>query len=349
MRIWPISFTHKPPSAQATAIRNRGWLFVVPTALIIVAMVSLCVGASGVSIGQSVRALFGGDTQSVAYRVLMYIRLPRLLGALSAGAALAVSGTLIQAVLHNPLAGPNVIGVNAGAGFFALLGILLFPGVQAAVPTLSFIGALFACLLIYAIAQRTGASRLTLVLAGIAISGILGAGIDTITTLDADVLLQYQSFRVGGFSGLSLTMLQPAIWYIVVGLILALCCAADMNVLMLGEQTAASLGLHVARVRFVLLATAAVLAGSAVSFAGLLGFVGLIVPHICRHIWGGDHRILLPASMGVGALFVLTCDLLSRILFMPYEIPVGILMSLMGGPFFLWLIFRYRRRRSSHD
>ena len=348
MRIWPISSIHKHPSRKTTAVRNRGWLFAVPVALAAVGIVSVCVGASGVSIGQSLHALLQGDTQSVAYRVLMYIRLPRLLGAVLAGAALAASGTLIQAVLHNPLAGPNVIGVNAGAGFFALLGILCFPGVQAAVPTLAFIGALFTCLLIYGIAQRTGASRLTLVLAGIAISGILGAGIDTITTLDVDVLLQYQSFRIGGFSGLSFSMLQPAVWYIGLGLIAALCCGADMNVLMLGEQTAASLGLHVRRIRFLLLTTAAVLAGSAVSFAGLLGFVGLIVPHICRQIWGEDHRILLPASMGVGALFVLLCDLLSRVLFIPYEIPVGILMSLIGGPFFLWLLFRYRRGRA-HD
>ena len=150
---------------------------------------------------------------------------------------------------------------------------------------------------------------------------------------------------VGGLSGVTLSGLKGAVLYLITGTLLALLLAADLNVLCLGEQSAASLGLHIGAVRFLGILAAALLAGAAVSFAGLLSFVGLLAPHIARRLVGNNHRILLPAAMLLGAAFVVLCAVLARCLFAPFELPVGILLSLIGGPFFLGLLLHGRGRR----
>ncbi len=316
--------------------------------LAVVCAASVCMGATQVSLSQMAASLLGKDPASSAYKIVWFVRLPRTGAAVLAGLALAVSGTIIQAVLNNALAGPNIIGVNAGAGLSTLLCAVLFPSMYAILPAAAFIGALVACLIIYAVAYKTGASRITIVLAGVAISSIFSAGIDTITTLYPDVVVGASSFMMGGLANVTAKALGFAVWYILIGFALAWALSFEMNVLALGDETAASLGLHIQRVRFVLIVLAALLAGAAVSFAGLLGFVGLIVPHAARFLLGNDHRYLVPASALLGAAFVAFCDLLSRILFAPYELPVGILMSFIGGPFFIYLILKKKRGRM-HD
>ena len=188
-----------------------------------------------------------------------------------------------------------------------------------------------------------GASRITVVLAGVAISSIFSAGSDLITTLSPDTTLGRSAFMIGGFADVSTARLRTAALYILPALAISLLLAGDLDVLALGDEVAASLGLRVRRTRVLLLAFASVLAGAAVSFAGLLGFVGLIVPHAVRRAVGGEHRQLLPLSMLGGALFTLLCDTAARTLFSPYEVPVGILLSLVGGPFFLFLLLRNRK------
>ena len=257
-----------------------------------------------------------------------------------------MSGTVLQGVLANPLAGPNIIGVNAGSGFFVLAASLLFPGRWELVPLAAFGGALLACGIIYALAASTGASRITIVLAGVAVSGFFGAGSDAITVLAPDTWLGANTFLVGGFSGVSAEAIRFALWYILGGLLLALLLSHDLNILSLGEEMARSLGLSVGVCRLLFVLTAAVLAGGAVSLGGLLGFVGLIVPHAARFLAGEDNRLLIPAAALLGASFVVGCDLLSRLLFAPYELPVGILLNFLGAPFFLWLLFRERRRKA---
>ena len=252
---------------------------------------------------------------------------------------------MIQAVLNNAMAAPNIIGVNAGAGLGVTLLVALAPGAAASLPFAAFFGALAACLCIYAIARRTGASRMTITLVGITISSILTAGINLIKTIFPDSIYNTHGFLVGGISGVSMTKLSPACWLIGLGLLAALLMARDIDVLNLGEDTAASLGMNVKLSRFLLLMLASLLAGSAVSFAGLLGFVGLLGPHIARRFVGSRHRLLLPFSAMGGAVLVLLCDLLGRVLFAPYEIPVGIILSFVGGPFFLTLILLQRKSR----
>ena len=219
------------------------------------------------------------------------------------------------------------------------------PAAVSYLPYAAFFGALAACLCIYAIAARTGASRMTITLVGITISSILTAGINTVKTVFPDSLYNSNAFLVGGISGVSMARLSPACWLIGLGLVCAWLMAKDTDVLNLGEETAGSLGMNVKATRFLLLLLASVLAGSAVSFAGLLGFVGLLAPHICRRFVGGAHRRLIPACALGGATLVLLCDLAARLLFAPYELPVGIILSLVGGPFFLMLILVQRKSR----
>lgn len=294
---------------------------------------------------QLVSALYGREPSDPVWRILVHVRLPRTLAGFAAGGALAVAGALIQSVLNNAMASPNVIGVNAGAGFFAMLAVTLTPGMAGALPAASFFGALCTALFVYALAVKAGLSRTTLILAGIAVSSILTAGVNAITLLFPDDVIGATGFMLGGFSGVTLSSVGGAAWYLLAGLLLAFVLAADLNVLQLGEESAQSLGLHLGRTRFLAILAAALLAGGAVSFAGLLGFVGLLVPHMARRLTGHDNRWLLPACLLLGGAFVLLCDVLARVLFAPFELPVGIVMSLLGGPFFLVMLLRRKRSR----
>lgn len=320
---------------------NKGRLAVLALLLLLLAFsvfASLRFGSQSLPFSE---LLSGSGT---AGAIFLYVRLPRTVAALLAGAALATAGVLIQSVLNNSMASPNVIGVNAGAAFFALLAVTLFPGTAASAPA-AFLGALLTTLFIYGLAVRAGLSRGTLILAGIAVSSILNAGVDALSLLFPDESIGSTAFMLGGFSGITLTRVLSARPYLLAGFLLALFLSAELNILQLGEESALSLGLSVKRTRFLAILAAALLAGSAVSFAGLLGFVGLLVPHMARRLIGRDNRWLIPASALLGASFVLLCDTLARILFAPYEIPVGIVMSLLGGPFFLYLLLRHKRSR----
>lgn len=308
-------------------------------------LLSLRCGSQDISFRELLATLSRGDSGSAAWRILVHVRVPRTLAGLAAGSALALAGALIQAVLNNAMASPNVIGVNAGAGFFAMLAVTLAPGIPGLLPAASFAGALCTALFIYALAARAGLSRTTLILAGVAVSSILTAGVNALTLLYPDDAVGATGFMLGGFSGVTLASVTSAGGYLAAGLLLAVFLAVDLNVLQLGEESAAGLGLHVGLVRFLAILAAALLAGAAVSFAGLLGFVGLLVPHMARRLTGSDNRWLLPASALLGGGFVLLCDVLARVLFAPFELPVGIVMSLLGGPFFLSLLVRHKRSR----
>ena len=341
MAIWRTSSTRRFPWT------DRPVLLLCALGILLAALTALAVslGPVQVPLSQLWGFLLVEEIPQSSWNILRHIRLPRAAAAVLTGAALAVSGAVLQAVLMNPLAGPNIIGVNAGSGFFVLAAALLFPGRWDVTPLAAFSGALLACGIIYALAAKTGASRITIVLAGVAVSGFFGAGSDAITVLVPDAWAGASAFLVGGFSGVTTGQLSFALWYVLGGLLSALLFSHDLNVLALGEETARSLGLPVKGCRFLFLAIAAVLAGGAVSMGGLLGFVGLIVPHAARFLMGEDNRLLLPAAALLGGAFVVGCDLLSRLLFAPYELPVGILLNFIGGPFFLWLLLKERRRR----
>ena len=308
--------------------------------LILSSLAGIFLGAVGISPAQ-ILADISQSGLSKGERILLYVRLPRVLGTILAGAALAVSGAIIQAVLGNPIAAPNIIGVNAGAGFFTVLCLAVFPNSLSYLPAAAFLGALAAVMLVYTIAKKTGASKMTLVLSGVAVSSLMNAASDTVITLFPDALTGFSSFRAGSVSGLSLSEISPAWIYILVGICGAFLLSHDLDILSLGDKTAQSLGLNVSLVRFIFLAISALLAGAAVSFSGLIGFVGLIVPHIVRRLSGtSENRIIIPLCAIFGGAFVNVCDIVSRTIFAPYELPLGICISYIGAPFFIYLLIR---------
>ena len=319
----------------------RSWqISSTPKALFWGALAALTLLSAALSMGFGSVAL--SSAPEAAFRIMMYIRLPRTCAALLAGAALAAAGAVIQTVLHNPLASPGVIGVNAGAGLLVAVVCAIAPAAQKYTPAVAFAGALAAALLVTGAAQVTGASRLTVVLAGVAVSNIFSAGIDAVVTFVPEALGGVSDYRIGGFSGVTMERLAPAAVIVAVAMVGIFAMTIQMDVLALGSDTAKSLGLNVSLVRLVLLIFAAALAGAAVSFGGLLGFVGLIVPHAIRRIFGEESLPLVAGSALGGGFFVTVCDLVARTIFAPYELPVGVVLAFAGAPFFLWLLFRQR-------
>ena len=321
-------------------------LFLLGVLMLASVVLSLCAGSASVGPGEVFAILTGQVTEGTAYTIVRFSRLPRTLGCVLAGCALAVSGAVIQSVLANPLAAPNVIGVNSGAGLMVALSCALFPAGAAAAPVMAFLGALAGVMLVLFLAERTGAARITLVLAGVAVSSMFSAGIDAVVTFVPEALNGYSDFRIGGMSNLTVERLMPAGGIILAALLGVFFLCAEMDVLILGGDTAQSLGLNTRRVRLTLLTLAAALAGGAVSFCGLLGFVGLIVPHVMRRLVGEESRFLLGGCALGGAALLTVCDVLARTLFSPYVLPVGIVLSLLGGPFFIWLLLRQRGGRN---
>ena len=278
--------------------------------------------------------------------IFRFVRLPRTLACLLSGAALAVSGAVIQGVLYNKLASPSIIGVNAGAGLAVTVCCALGALSGWAIAGAAFLGALTAVLLIVFAAEKAGASRTTVILGGVAVNAFLNALSEAIVTLIPEVGMMAGDFRVGGFGSVSYVRLIPAGILILAALTAVLSLRNELDVLALGEETARSLGMRVREMRILLLVLSAMLAGAAVSFAGLLGFVGLIVPHGIRRIAGSESRYLLPLCAVGGAAFVTFCDTAARVLFAPFELPVGILLSVLGGPFFLVLLMKRKGGRS---
>lgn len=311
--------------------------------------------AAGISFGSVnihftdiIAALCKKNIGSTAYILITTIRIPRVLGGLFAGIGLASAGVILQSVMNNSLASPNTIGVNSGSGFFVMLSMLFFPANTTLTPFAAFLGALLTTISIFLLASLSDSSRTTIVLAGITVSAFLNAGINTIKLLNTDLTIDMTSFLIGSLSGLTINrLILPAV-LIIVAFFFSLFFTKPLNILGFGDDIARSLGLRVNLTRFLLLTLSSILAGSVVSYAGLLGFIGLIVPHICRSLFGNDVRFLLPCSALLGASFVILCDLIGRVLFAPFELPVGIIMSFIGGPFFLYLLLKKKGGRRVH-
>lgn len=285
-----------------------------------------------------------GKGEAVKRSIILNVRLPRNICATIVGASLAVSGSLLQGVMRNPLAAPNLIGVSAGGGLAAMVVLVLLPGFAGALVPAAFIGALCATALIYLLAWKRGASPTRLVLAGIAMSSLLGSFTNALMIFFPDRVSGVLDFLVGSLSGRTWRHVQSAWIYSLAGLAVAFAAAPRLNVLALGDETATGLGLDVETTRAIAVAASSLLAASAVSVAGLLGFVGLIAPHIARTLVGPDFRFGLPASALFGAGLLTACDAAARLLLDPIELPAGIVMAALGAPFFLYLL----RRRMRH-
>lgn len=319
---------------------RRIYLILLPLLMLTMAA-GLCFGSAPLSLSELAS---GAGTARV---ILLGVRLPRVMAGLLAGVGLSAAGVLLQTVTANDLASPNIIGINSGAGLAVILLLTLAPKAGGWLPVGAFCGAFGAALVILAAGSRLGSSRSGILLIGIAITTLFNAAISFLSLLDEGILAQYNHFTVGSLRGLHMQeLLVPGI-IIFFGFCGALALSGRLSVLSLGDAAASALGVRVKALRLAALGCAAACAAAVVSFAGLLGFVGLVVPHIARALAGERPARLLPVAALTGGILVILADLLGRTLFAPSELPVGILMSLVGAPYFLILLIR-RKHHAEH-
>ena len=315
-------------------------IFILLIAVIACMIISLIWGSTPVSLAEIWRTLWADELTDTASQIIWNIRLPRNIVAALVGACLAVSGAIVQAVMKNPLADPQIVGVSSGAGLAGVMVLILFPGYDYIVPLVAFLGAMGAALMVYALAWKNGVRPSRIILAGVAVSAFLGSGISALLVFYGDRVQGALLWMVGGLSARSWPQVEVLFPYAMIGLFLACLGAKRLTILSLGDETAKGLGLKVEQTRFMMTAVAALLAAGAVSIAGLIGFVGLVIPHMLRLIIGNDYAYLLPGSVLLGAFVLVVSDTVGRVLMSPIEIPVGIIMAFFGAPFFLYLLRR---------
>jgi len=324
------------------AVLARGGLpLLLLTLLAAGLLISLGAGAASLSLSE-VLGVVMERSDSPASRIVWDIRMPRALLAALVGMNLAISGTLLQGIMRNPLAAPDIIGVTAGAGLGATAMLVLTQGLPTLLPIVAFVGAMVAALVVYTISWQpgVGTSPVRMVLAGIAVNVMLGAFTSFLMVAFGDRVQQVVFWMSGNLVDSSWTKVRLILPYSLVGLVAALLLIRPLNLLQLGEEVATGLGIHVERTRLIAMAAAALLAASAVSVAGLVGFVGLVIPHLMRMLTGHQHGRLLPAACAAGAGLLVWADLAARNVLAPAELPVGILTALLGGPYFIFLLYR---------
>lgn len=300
---------------------------------------SLTKGSSVISLEQIMQILLepGNDPQS---QIIWNIRMPRTIVGALVGVNLALSGAILQAIMRNPLADPHIIGISSGAGLAGVVIMILFPALEYLITPVAFVGAMLAAVCIYILAWKNGIKPVRIILAGVAVSAFLSAGISGLMIFYSDRVHGALMWMVGGLAARSWPHVHIILPYAIIGLLLAFASAAYLNILQLGDEMARGLGVNVEITRIAMTAIAALLAASAVSVVGLLGFVGLVVPHAARLLIGSDYRLLLPASALLGIAIVTLSDTFARVIFAPIELPVGIIMAFLGAPFFLFLLRR---------
>lgn len=330
-------------SAERFGVGRGAWRAGVLLLFLVLALagsfLSLTKGSSVITMGQIADILLhpGTDPQS---QIIWNIRMPRTIVGALVGINLSLSGAILQAIMRNPLADPHIIGISSGAGLAGVVIMILFPALEYLITPAAFVGAMLAAVCIYILAWKNGIKPVRIILAGVAVSAFLSAGISGLMIFYSDRVHGALMWMVGGLAARSWPHVQIILPYAVIGLLLALASAAYLNILQLGDEMARGLGINVEVTRVLLTAVAALLAASAVSVVGLLGFVGLVVPHAARLLIGSDYRYLLPASALLGIAIVTLSDTFARVVFAPIELPVGIIMAFLGAPFFLVLLRR---------
>lgn len=339
------TLTEQTPRART----RRGLLGVgllgAAVVVIVVAVLSVAFGARGVGLADVMGAL-GGSTET-ASEAAVAGRIPRTLLALLVGGALGVAGAVMQGVTRNPLADPQILGVNMGASLTVVVGIAYFGlSSQTGYIWVAMAGAAAAAVFVYLIGSmgRGGATPLKLALAGAATSVALSSLVSAVLLPRVDVMTQFRFWQIGGVGGATYAALGQVLPFLVVGLVLCVLSARTLNSLALGDELAAGLGEHVLRGRLLAALGAVILCGATTAVAGPIGFVGLVVPHVCRLVVGVDHRWLIPYCALVGAALLTAADIVGRIVMRPEELEVGIVTAFIGAPVFIAIVRRTRMR-----
>jgi len=321
------------------------WLMLMSISMLVCMLLAANLGAMPLSL----RTLWQAPLSDLAWQIWLTIRLPRVLLAVLTGMALAVSGVVMQGLFRNPLADPGLLGISSGAGLAVALSVVLpvsLPPLLALwLPSLAaFAGSLVVTLLIFSFSRLAQGQLARLLLVGIAINALCGAAVGVLSWLSNDQQLRQLSlWGMGSLTGAQWPSLLVCALLIVPALLLVQTRARRLNLLQLGEEDAHYMGVDVKRTQRQLLVLSALLVGTAVAVSGIIGFVGLVVPHVMRFCLGSDHRWLLPGAALAGAILLLLADTLARTVVIPAEMPVGLLTSLLGGPWFLWQILRQQR------
>lgn len=324
-------------------IKTRGGIIAVLTFVLALTagLIAIGLGSVSIPIPEILHTLFNPDADTINHTIILNIRLPRVLLALIIGANIAISGAILQAVMGNPLADPGLTGVTSGAAVFVLIIMLVMPEYTQFVPLAAFVGGILAAAIVYMLAwRRNGISPITIILAGVAVNAMCGGGVGYLSIMFSDRLpsaLQWLNGSLAAKGNQALLMVLP---YSIIGWIASIFAIRKTNVIRMGDQVAMNLGENVNRIRILLSILAVFLAAVSVAAVGMIGFVGLIVPHMARFLVGSNYKYLMPMSMALGALVLLIADTGGRTLFSPMEIPAGILMAVIGGPYFLYLMRR---------
>ncbi|MBQ8974871.1 MAG: iron ABC transporter permease, partial [Oscillospiraceae bacterium] len=289
-------------------------------------------------------AVLTGGGSATARIILYQVRLPRAAAAVLCGGALSVAGLLLQSALGNALASPGVMGINSGGGLFALISALIFPWSALSRTALAFAGAMCSALVVYFISKKAGVSRSTLILSGVAVSALMSAGVNIVITVYPETVADKTAFSLGGLQNVSMSQLVISAPVVVAAAVLAYLLCPGIDMFPLGDETAHGLGLNVKLYRLGAVMCSAMLSAAAVSVCGLMGFVGLIVPNLIRMAFPANGRWRVTYCLLFGGGFLLFCDTLSRLLFFPYELPTGLILSVLGAPFFIWMLTRRKRR-----
>jgi iron complex transport system permease protein len=341
----PVAAVRAAPAAQGRSGAWRGaGLLVAVAVLVVVALLSVAIGAKPIPVGTVLHELlhYDGSDDGVIIRSL---RIPRTLLGLAVGVALGLAGALMQALTRNPLADPGLLGVNAGAAAAVVtaVGVLGITSPSAYV-WFALLGAAIASVLVYVLGSRgrSAATPVRLALAGTAVTAVLAAFISGVTLLDQQAFDQYRFWSVGALAGRDLSVLYDVAPFLAAGAVVALLLARPLNALALGDDTGRALGAHLGRTRLLGALAVTLLCGAATAAAGPIGFVGLTVPHVARAITGPDQRWVLPYSAVLAPILLLASDVLGRVIARPGEIEVGIVTAFVGAPVFIALV---RRRR----
>lgn len=318
---------------------NKKYLTIgLSLALLLILLVLLTtIGSVNLSFTEIINALINNDNKMVT-TIVYKMRLPRNILAALVGANLAVSGVLLQSVMKNPLADPGITGVSSGASVAAIFILLLLPQYTGTLPIAAFIGGAIACILVFLMAYKNGLKPGRIVLAGVAINTILGGVISYLSTMYSDRIQSAMLWLNGSLATKTWADVEMLFVYSIVGLVVSLFLIRSANVLQLGDDAATNLGFNVNLTRLLISGVAVFLAATSTAVVGIISFVGLIVPHIARMIMGSDHKFTIPFSMILGSIVLLVADTLGRTIGGAVEIPVGVIMSIVGGPFFLYLL-----------
>lgn len=327
------------------AVRRSIWLVVALALLALLVMASVSFGARDVSVGDILGGL-GGSTDTVSEAAVVK-RIPRTVLAVLVGSALAMSGAVLQAVTRNPIAEPAILGISTGASFAVVVGISFF-GLSRPYSSMlvAIIGAAGSAVFVYVVGSlgRGGATPLRLTLAGAAASAAFVSLTSAVMLPRVDLMRTFQFWRIGSIGGASWERVTTILPLLLIGVVICLLCSRGLNSLALGDELSTGLGENVRRTRLLAAVGAVVLCGAAVAVSGPIGFVGLIVPHLCRLVVGTDHRWLLPFCALGGAALLLAADVIGRVIARPEEIEVGIVTAFVGVPLFIWIVRRQKVR-----